>query len=171
MKAEHLLPLLMGLIACGGGAASAPPAETPPATASATEKASTDNLQASAEPASAATPEPEPSKAKAAPPKIEFPPHASVDAAMKAIPQGGPRMNMADDALRKPLLDLKRYDGCKVPRSTRVNMTVAVYDGAAVGLDLNVKPKNAKIEECIDGVVRSMTWDKVQSLNTVSVNF
>jgi len=80
-------------------------------------------------------------------------------------------MNMADDALRAPLLDLKRYDKCKVPRSTKVTMTVAVYDGAAVGADITSKPKNAKIEECVNEVVRSMTWAKVPSLNTVNVSF
>lgn len=80
-------------------------------------------------------------------------------------------MNMADDALRAPLLDLKRYDSCKVPRSTKVTMTVAVYDGAAVGADISSKPKSPKIEECVDGVVRGMSWPKVTSLNTVNVSF
>ena len=80
-------------------------------------------------------------------------------------------MNMADDVLRAPLLDLKRYDKCKIPRSTKITMTVAVYDGAAVGADIASKPKNAKIEECVNEVVRSMTWAKVPSLNTVNVNF
>jgi hypothetical protein len=36
---------------------------------------------------------------------------------------------------------------------------------------VSTKPKNAKMEECLDGVVRSMTWDKVPSLNQVNVNF
>ena len=80
-------------------------------------------------------------------------------------------MNMADDALRAPLLDLKRYDKCKVPRSTKVTMSVAVYDGACVGADISSKPKNAKIEECVDEVVRNMTWSKVPSLNTVTASF
>ena len=123
-------------------------------------KAPSESLAAATAPSTASTP-----------PKIEFPPHATVDQAIKAIPQGQPRTNMADDALRAPLLDLKRYDSCKVPRSTKVTMTVAVYDGAAVGLDISSKPKSAKIEECVDGVVRGMTWSKVPSLNTVSVSF
>ena len=50
-------------------------------------------------------------------------------------------------------------------------MDVAVYDGVAVGVDVTTKPKNAKMEECLDGVVRSMTWEKVPSLNQVTVNF
>jgi hypothetical protein len=102
---------------------------------------------------------------------VEFPPHASVEQAVKAVPQGAPRLNMSNDILQTPLLDLKRYDKCKVPRSTKVSMTVAVYDGAAVGVDVTTKPKNGKIEECLDGVVRGMSWDKVPSLNQVTVNF
>ncbi|HMJ50433.1 MAG TPA: hypothetical protein VK540_00095 [Polyangiaceae bacterium] len=170
-----LLPLLLGLAACAGGAASTPPPETPaenPATATAAatpppEKPAATEAPTSSPPpslASAATP-------TSAPPKIDFPPHATVDQAIKAIPQGTARTNMADDALRAPLLDLKRYDQCKVPRSTKVTMTVAIYDGAAVGADISSKPKNAKIEECVDGVVRGMTWSKVPSLNTVNVSF
>ena len=50
-------------------------------------------------------------------------------------------------------------------------MSVAVYDGVAVGVDVTTKPKNGKIEECLDSVVRGMTWDKVPSLNHVNVNF
>ena len=80
-------------------------------------------------------------------------------------------MNMADEALRAPLLDLKRYDKCKVPRSTHVTMMVAVYDGAAVGADISSKPKSPKIEECVDEVVRGMSWPKVTSLNTVTASF
>jgi hypothetical protein len=78
---------------------------------------------------------------------------------------------MSTDTLQAPLLDLKRYDPCKVPRSTKVTMSVAVYDGAAVGVDVATKPKNVKIEGCLDGVVRGMSWDKVPSLNVVNVTF
>jgi hypothetical protein len=173
-----VLPLLLGLAACGGAASSTPPPETPAAQpAAATEKPPAEKLAAATEkPASSATPSlaaattSAPSAAPA-PAKIEFPPHATVDQSIKAIPQGTPRTNMADDALRTPLLDLKRYDKCKVPRSTKVTMSVAVYDGAAVGTDISSKPKNAKIEECVDEVVRGMTWSKVPSLNTVTASF
>jgi hypothetical protein len=168
-----VLPLLLGLAACGGGAAQTPPPETPasePAAATETPPAekSTTPTEPTAPSLAASTPS---STAAPEPAKIEFPPHATVDQAIKAIPQGQPRVNMADDALRAPLLDLKRYDKCKIPRSTRITMTVAVYDGAAVGADISSKPKNAKIEECVDEVVRGMTWSKVPSLNTVNANF
>ncbi|MET0594517.1 MAG: hypothetical protein ABW133_17585, partial [Polyangiaceae bacterium] len=147
------LPLLLALAACGGSNASTPPSETP-ATANQTNK----ETPPADQPVSPDNPAPSLAAQTAAPPaepvKIEFPAHATVDQAIKAIPQGQPRINMADEALRAPLLDLKRYDKCKVPRSTKVSMTIAVYDGAAVGADITSKPKNAKIEECVDGVVR-----------------
>jgi len=172
MKAEKLLPIALLLVSCGGGAASSPPAETAPAPK---EAASADMPQSPPAPAApAATPANAPAAAAPAaapPPQVEFPPHASVEQAIKAVPQGAPRLNMSNDILQTPLLDLKRYDKCKVPRTTKVSMTVAVYDGAAVGVDVTTKPKNGKIEECLDGVVRGMTWDKVPSLNQVTVNF
>jgi len=169
-------PLLLGWAACGGGAATTPAPETPASQpAASTESppsdkpAATEASGASSSPSLAAsTPA---STAAPAPAKIEFPPHATVDQATRAIPQGMSRINMADDALRAPLLDLKHYDKCKIPRSTKITMTVAVYDGAAVGADISSKPKNAKIEECVDEVVRGLTWNKVPSLNTVNVNF
>jgi len=178
MKAENLVPLVLWLISCGGGTASGPPADTPPG---ANENAA--DMPPSGEPASAkknegtasspaaAVSSPKAGETAAAPQKIEFPPHAGVEAAIKAVPQGAPRMNMSNDVLQQPLLDLKRYDKCKVPHSTKVALNVAVYDGVAVGVDVTTKPKNAKMEECLDGVVRSMTWDKVPSLNQVNVNF
>jgi hypothetical protein len=175
-----VLPLLLGLAACGGGAASTPPPETPasqPAVVTNTAPAETPRAGADAEDSKAkslaatSASTSTPSSSTPAPAKIDFPPHATVEQAIKAIPQGQPRMNMADDALRAPLLDLKRYDKCKVPRSTKVTMNVAVYDGAAVGADISSKPKNAKIEECVDEIVRGMTWSKVPSLNTVNASF
>ena len=172
MKAENLLPIALLLLSCGGGAGSSPPAEAPPAPS---EPAAVDMAPPAATAAApAATPANAPAAAAPAtpePPKVEFPPHATVEQAIKAVPQGAPRMNMSNDVLQTPLLDLKRYDKCKVPRTTKVSMSVAVYDGAAVGVDVTTKPKNGKIEECLDSVVRGMTWDKVPSLNQVTVNF
>ena len=178
-----VLPLLFGLAACGGGAASTPPPETPTAAAepaAVTNTASTETPGAASDKeeskakslaGTSSAPTPSASSSNATPAKIDFAPHGTVDQAIKAIPQGQPRMNMADEDLRAPLLDLKRYDKCKVPRSTHVTMYVAVYDGAAVGADISSKPKNAKIEECVDEVVRGMAWKKVPSLNTVTANF
>jgi len=171
MKAENVVPLVLFLVACGGGVAPAPPAEAPTAASAApVDMPPTDpapGATASAAPA-AATPDAPPPAASA---KIDFPPHAGVEAAIKAVPQGAARLNMNTDTLQAPLLEIKRYDKCKVPRSTKVFLNVAVYDGAAVGVDVTTKPKSAKLEECLDGVVRSMSWDKVPSLNQVNANF
>jgi hypothetical protein len=164
------LPLLLALAACGGSNASTPPPETPAAETTSAQEVTPAEKPVSPDnpgPALAAQTAPPPNE----PPKIDFPAHATVDQAIKAVPQGLPRMNMSDDALRAPLLDLKHYDKCKIPRSTKIAMTVAVFDGQAVGADITSKPKNAKIEECVDSVVRGLTWNKVPSLNTVNVNF
>jgi hypothetical protein len=174
MKAESIVPFMLFLASCGGGAAPAPPPETPPASSAApVDMAGSEPPAASSAAAPAAsTPAAAPSTAPAATPaKIDFPPHASVEAAIKAVPQGAARMNMNTDTLQAPLMDMKRYEKCKVPRSTKVFLNVAVYDGAAVGVDVTTKPKSPKLEECLDGVVRSMSWDKVPSLNQVNANF
>ena len=173
MKSATILPIALLVISCGGGAGSAPPAEAPPANPN--EPTAVDTADPPAASASAAAPAPAPAPAAAtappppSPPKIEFPPHASVEQAISAVPQGMPRLNMSNDLLQAPLLDLKRYDKCKVPRSTKVSMNVAVYDGVAVGVTVTTKPKSAKIEDCLDTVVRGMTWDKVPSLNQATV--
>ena len=153
--------------ACGGETANTPPSTPAPTPAAAT-----------IEQPAAAPPEPAPAAAVTAetpapapPPKVEFPPHASVDQAMNAVPHGLQRMNMSTDVMQAPLLDLKRYDKCKVPRSTKVVMSVAIFDGAAVGVDVTTKPRSTKLEACLDGVVRTMSWDKVPSLNQVTVTF
>src|SRR4051794_2603446 len=156
MKAEHFLPIAFWLVSCGGGAASGPPPEAPPPA----HDPPAEDMPAPVPAAATAQPDTTPPPSAV---KIEFPPHASVDQAVKAVPQGASRLNMSDDVLHAPLLDLKRYDTCKVPRSTKVTLTVAVYDGAAVGVDVTTKPKNAKLDECLDGVVRGMSWDKVPS--------
>src|SRR5437660_760410 len=118
MKSATLLPLALLIISCGGGAGSAPPAEAPPAHPQ--ESAAVDIAEPPAQAASAAAPAPAAATAPPATPppspaKIEFPPHATVDQAIAAIPQGMPRLNMSNDLLQAPLLDLKRYDNCKVP--------------------------------------------------------
>jgi len=170
MRADHFLPIALWVVSCGGGAASSPPAEPPPAVPEKGDVPEPTPAAATTPPASAPAGA-APTATASPPPTIEFAPHATVEQAIKAVPQGAPRMNMSNDVLHAPLLDLKRYDKCKVPRSTKVSMDVAVYDGVAVGVDVTTKPKNAKMEECLDGIVRSMTWEKVPSLNQVTVNF
>lgn len=165
MKQELMIALLV--LSCGGGAAEQAPAETP---------AGADTESAAVrrnEPASAATAAPKKAEPEGLPTpsaKVTFPPNASVDEAINAVPQGLPRVNINDNDMQRPLMEMPRYEPCKVPRSTKVNIRVAVYDGVAVGTDITSKPKNAKIEQCVAGVVRSMSWPKVPSLNTMTFN-
>jgi hypothetical protein len=168
MKQELMIALLV--LSCGGGTAEQAPPETPGGAE--TEPAAVRRN----EPAPAATAAPASTKADPAGlptpnTKVTFPPNASVDEAINAVPQGLPRVNINDNDLQKPLMEMPRYESCKVPRSTRVSIRVAVYDGAAVGADITSKPKNAKIEQCVAGVVRTMSWPKVPSLNTMTFNF
>src|SRR5690348_4511250 len=118
-----IVPLLLAC-ACGGGtpaasdptqASESPPAATDPAPMPPAETAATP--QSAPTSTTAAAPSAAPS---AEPAKPDFPPHGGVEAAIKAVPQGAARLNMSNDALQKPLMDLKRYDKCKIPHSTKV---------------------------------------------------
>jgi hypothetical protein len=168
----RLTPAVFVLVAaCGSSVGAAAPASAPvgsdtpePTDAGAAGAVTEPPVQEE----SAASPAPAPT-AEAL--KLTFPERGGVEAAIKAIPRGAPRLNMSDDALQGPLLDMRRYDRCKVPRTTKVRLTVAVYDGSAVGVDVETKPPNAKLGECLDRVVREMSWDKVPSLNQVTVSF
>jgi hypothetical protein len=100
-----------------------------------------------------------------------FSENMSVDEAIKAVPPGIERRNIDQETLGKPLQDLSLYESCK-PGSARVKVRVAVWDGKAVGIDLNVTPKNDKLADCIKGKIREVTWDKkVKSLNTIEYQF
>ena len=173
MKLERMIaPLVLLVLSCGGGTST----ESPPQTAQDEYGPSSGSTgpgslaPAPGSPAGGGAGKGE-SAAGSPPPKIDFPPNANVEDAIKAVPQGLPRLNMADADLQKPLMELSRYERCKVPRSTKVTLRVAVFDGAAVGVDISSKPKSPKIEECVAGVVRSMAWEKVPSLNTMTFTF
>jgi hypothetical protein len=164
MRAETTLCLALCAFSSGcGGATPTPaePAEPPPA------------AEKPAEPKAAATPAAEPAEPEA-PTKVEVPkpvftPNMGVEDAIKAVPQGAPRMNMSDEDMQRPLMEPKQYAKC-AGKNPHFSLRVAVYDGGAVGVDISSKPKNAKMEKCIDALVRRMVWVKVPSLNTVMFN-
>ncbi|HEX6276079.1 MAG TPA: hypothetical protein VFZ53_23725 [Polyangiaceae bacterium] len=149
---------------CGGGT---PPPEEPA------------NAAPPAETVSEA-PKPEPEPADAEPPKEkpaadvpepEFKENGSVEEAIKAVPQGTPRLNVETEALSKPLMDGKVYEPCKLG-AAKFKVRVAVWNGKAVGIDLTTTPNNPKLAECLKGRIREITWDdKVKSLNTVEYQF
>jgi len=58
------------------------------------------------------------------------------------------------------------------PAVTHVRVTtVKAKATPKVKVTVTTKPKSAKIDECLDTVVRGMTWDKVPSLNQANVSF
>lgn len=101
--------------------------------------------------------------------KPKFTPGMSVDQAINAVPMGADRIDVDQETLGKPLEDMKTYKPCKLRRSQHFNVRVAVWDGKAVGVDVETKPKNARLAKCIDAQIRKLTWkDAVESLNTVN---
>jgi hypothetical protein len=104
-------------------------------------------------------------------PDPSFGENASVDEAIKAVPQGIERRNIDPETLAKPLQDLSLYEPCK-PGAAKVTLRVAVWNGKAVGIDITTTPKNDKLADCIKGKLREVTWDKkVKSLNTIEYQF
>ncbi|MCK6534947.1 MAG: hypothetical protein L6Q84_18390 [Polyangiaceae bacterium] len=96
----------------------------------------------------------------------------SVDEAINAVPQGTPRVNVEQDHLAKPLMDENLYKPCKLSPAQHFKLKVAIWDGKAVGIDLNATPKNDKVVACIKQQINGITWkDKVKSLNTVEYQF
>lgn len=98
----------------------------------------------------------------------EFKEGMSVNEAMAAVPDGGDRLNIEQEALSRPLMEEAVYEPCKLG-NRHFKLKVAVWDGKAVGIDVTTTPKNEQLADCIKTQVRQLTWkDKVKSLNTVS---
>jgi hypothetical protein len=157
-------------LACGGSqpqasdAAAEPPAVDAPAE---TTKAGAETPEEDGSPAESKTETP----AKAEPKDPEFKENGSVDEAIAAVPVASDRLNIDQETLGKPLQDPALYEPCK-PGNARFKFRVAVWNGKAVGLDMSSTPKNPKLEECIKGRIRELTWrDKVRALNTVEYQF
>lgn len=122
----------------------------------------------------AAEPEAPPEEPKAEkPPAVEpqFVDGMSVADAIKAVPVGAERANIDQETLSKPIQDFAVYEPCS-PGAAKVKMTIAVWDGKAVGIDIITTPKNEKLTTCIKDRIKSLTWQaKVKSLNTVEYSF
>lgn len=102
----------------------------------------------------------------------KFVPGMSVLEANNAVSMNAPRLEVEQDRLAEPLMDPKTYEPCKLQSQSHFKVTVAVWDGKAVGLDLTTTPKNEELEECLIGQFRALTWpDRVKSLNTVEYSF
>jgi hypothetical protein len=162
--------LFVVLVACGGS-------QPPPSNASS--EGSGDEAPAADAPAAAESTDgdaaEEPTADKPAKPEVkepEFKENGTVDEAIAAVPVATERLNLDQETLGKPLQDFSLYEPCKLPPTAHFKFRVAVWNGKAVGLDMSSTPKNPKLEECIKGRIRELTWkDKVKALNTVEYQF
>lgn len=160
---------VLGLVLCACGGSQPPPADAPEPPA---ETAPAEEPEPESTEADGGSEEPAPEEAAKPEPKApEFKENGTVDEAIAAIPPGSERLNLDQETLAKPLQEMSLYEPCR-PGSARIKFRVAVWDGKVVGLDLTATPKSPKLEECLKGRIREVTWkDKVKALNTVEYSF
>lgn len=166
------------LFACGGTPPSQRSAESP--TASSAEPSTddkslpegqdvpSDGSPEKSPPASAsdtADPAPPPQAAKTEP---EFRAGMTVNEAINAVPTGTERVNIDQETLEQPILRQELYAPCKLGPSQHFKIRVAIWDGRAVGLDIETTPKNEKVAACLREQIEGVRWSpKAKSLNTV----
>jgi hypothetical protein len=113
----------------------------------------------------------EPSRTIPAPPAtIDVPPNATVTAAIKAVPNQVPFGHLSRELLESPLRDPARFERCRIPRTTRVDINALIYNGQAIGVDVFTKPGDRALNFCIERVVRETSWVKELAVNRVSVS-
>src|SRR6185436_18758271 len=96
----------------------------------------------------------EPTKTIPSPPAtLDVPSDASVDAAIRAVPSQIPVGRLSRDTLEAPIRDATRFEPCAIPRTTRVNIMVAVYNGQAIGVDIHAKPNSRSLAFCVERIV------------------
>jgi hypothetical protein len=155
-------------VACGG--AQPPPSDEPLTADPSLSVDEVEQPELGDQPSSGSAEKSESSGDKPAEPakEPEFKEGASVQDAMNAIPQGTARINLDQETLGRPLTNPAVYESCKLAPSQHFKLKVAIWKGKAVGVDIETQPVNKRVAECIDKVVRGITWeDKVSSLNTV----
>lgn len=149
-------------------AASAPPSSTPTASSEATtvdDSHAKYTLSGSNDRSAI-----EPTKTIPSPPAtIDVRSDASVDSAIKAVPPQIPVGRLSRDTLEAPIRDATRFEPCSIPRTTRVNISVAIYNGQAIGVDIYAKPNNRPLTFCVERIVRQTTWVKELAINRVNV--
>lgn len=101
-----------------------------------------------------------------------FEPGMSVQDAMNAVPSSADRLNIEQERLAEPLTEPELYEPCELAPSQHFTVQVAVWDGRAVGMDIETKPKNENVEQCLREQIGGIEWeDKVDSLNTVQYSY
>jgi hypothetical protein len=167
MRGSVAMLLAVSLLAAGACGGSTPAEKSP---RSAEPEGSTDEVEQTSVPAegskrSSAEGE-EQGERQAAAAEPEFKEGMSVTDAINAVPAGTPRVNVDQDVLGEPLKDPKTWAACKLSPGDHFQVTVAVWQGRAVGVDVAAKSK--RVADCIAQAVRAVTWrDKVKSLNSV----
>lgn len=162
--------ILAGVFVVGCGGSAPPPEEPAPPTDPSLSVDEVEQPELTNQSSSSPEEKTEGSGKPAAEPakEPEFKEGASVQEAMNAIPQGTARINMDQETLGQPITNPAVYDSCKLGPAQHFKLKVAIWDGKAVGVDVETQPPNKRAAECIDKVVRGITWqDKVKSLNTV----
>jgi hypothetical protein len=100
-----------------------------------------------------------------------FSDNMSVDEAINAVPPDAERLNIEQERLAEPLQQPELYEPCKLG-SGHFRARVAVWNGRAVGVDVETQPKSPALAKCIDSQIRQVKWsDKVRSLNTVEYSY
>lgn len=168
-----LLSLGFALFALGC-AASSPRAEPPSASSaeegeemSSTNSSDADPLAQDSEASRAGSPD---SESAASEPK--FTPGMSVVEATNAVPTGGQRLDIEQEALAAPLMQSELYEPCGLQGHHHFKVKVAVWDGRAVGLDVTTQPNDTKLESCLRQQLSGVEWkDKAKSLNTVEYSY
>ena len=101
----------------------------------------------------------------------EFTANMSVNDAIKAVPPNAERLEVEQDRLAEPLMEAEVYEPCKLG-SGHFTARVAVWNGRAVGVDIETQPQNPQLARCLDQQIRELKWaDKVRSLNTVEYSY
>ena len=112
----------------------------------------------------------DPSRTIPSPPAtIDVPTDAGVAAAISAVPNQIPVGRLPRDTLESPLKDATRFERCSIPRTTRVQIGVAIYNGQAIGVDVRSNPTNRSLNFCVERIVRQTTWVKELAINKVNV--
>lgn len=95
----------------------------------------------------------------------------SVNEAINAVPPSIERLNIEHEILAEPLQQPDVYAPCKLGAG-HFKARVAVWEGRAVGVDVETQPNNPQLAKCIDDQIRQIQWsEKVRSLNTVEYSY
>jgi hypothetical protein len=105
----------------------------------------------------------------APPPTLSVPPHTGVAAALAAVPKGVRTGDLDKNVLEAPLRDRARFERCRVPKTTRVQIDAVIYNGAAVGVDVSSDPPNDALDYCIEEVVRETSFPAQVAVNRVTL--